>query len=104
MSFETLLTDDISVRIDRLTPTIARVYFVDKGCEIEPPYGVVIRISSGRVIDKFENSFMLNCFDDYCLYFNNEIILRFSSQRQWNLEGPNDVKVLEPWSKISYYK
>ena len=92
---ETTLDDGIVLRIERVGPAIARVYFVDDSfCEIPIPNGLVIRDITNNVPVAPPAAgvqfFVLAWSDTYSIIFNGELITELATQRQWSLRGPPD--------------
>ena len=90
---ETTLDDGIVLRIERIGPAIARVYFVDDSfSEISIPNGLVIRDITNNVPVAPPTAdvqfFVLAWSDTYSIIFNGELITELATQRQWSLRGP----------------
>lgn len=92
---ETVLDDEIILRIERMGFAIARVYFVDESfAEIPIPNGFVIRdITNNVAVAPFLQFFMLAWSDTYSISFNDELITELATQRQWSLRGPSDIAI-----------
>ena len=90
---ETTLDDGIVLRIERVGPAIARVYFVDDSfAKISIPNGLVIRDITNNVPVAPPAAdvqfFVLAWSDTYSIIFNGELITELATQRQWSLRGP----------------
>ena len=90
---ETTLDDGIVLRIERIGPAIARVYFVDDSfSEISIPNGLVIRDITNNVPVAPPTAdvqfFVLAWSDTYSIIFNGELITELATQRQWSLRAP----------------
>lgn len=93
---ETRLLADVSVRIERRGPAIARVYFVNNGgAEVAIPNGFSITdITNNVQVQQYPvGSFTLSWIDSYDILFNGEVVLSVNNQRQWSVKGPRDREV-----------
>ncbi|KAJ3082956.1 hypothetical protein HK102_001366 [Quaeritorhiza haematococci] len=91
---ETRLNPDLRVRIEKVGPAIARVYFLDNtNVEVGIPHGFAIfdrtnNVPIQPVIPGVTNFFIIAWTDSYDISFNNQPLLALDSQRQWEVRGP----------------
>ena len=95
---ETPLADGVTLRIEKIGPAIAKVYFVDNAfTEIPIPQGLQIHDVSNNVAVlpvRQLQFFVLAWTDNYNIIFNGDIIIELATHRQWSLRGPPDRSVM----------
>ena len=84
---QTRIGADIRLRVERLTPAIARIYFVNEAEEEIPvPQGFSVKDATNNVpVNPFGNSYFLAWSDNYELSLNNESVINIVNQRQWSI-------------------
>jgi hypothetical protein len=94
---ETQLSDGTILRIVKVGPAIARVYFVDdNSVEVPIPEGLVVHdVVNNVLIDPIPNTmfFILAWMDSYTISFNDELVVELTTQRQWSLRGLPETKI-----------
>lgn len=91
---QTSLNSTTNMRIAKVGPAIARVYFVDSHTHREVPIPIDLSIyddTNHVIVSKLYSteSFALHCGDNYTIEYANEVIMEFVTQRQWSVTSPN---------------
>jgi hypothetical protein len=97
MMLHTNLDGGVVLQIERVGPTIARVFFTKDGVEVPVPVRFAITdITNGNVnVEKNvgREEFMLCDTDSYLLICNDLAIIKLTAERQWNVQSPFNRKV-----------
>lgn len=93
---EAQLKEKLCVRLERVGPAIARLYFVKDAAEVNIPEGIeVIDETNGglTVLPLIHTqSFVLAWTDNYTVKYNGEPVLGLTNQRRWTITGKREVE------------
>lgn len=94
---ESEVTKTIKLRIEKLTPAVARLYFVNiSQVEVAIPEGFIVRDSTNGVdIVNFGNSFFLAWSDNYTFIYQGSNVITLFNQRQWGINSAPDVIIIK---------
>lgn len=100
------LSDTINMRIAKIGPAIARVYFVDPRTHRELPIPDNFTIyddSNSAVVPNLysTDSFALYWGDNYTIEYDQDVILVLVTHRQWNVEFPPERQVISNKPSLS---
>jgi hypothetical protein len=89
----TQIGDGIYLRIERIGPAVARVFFINEGyVEVEVPNGFTIIDHSNGDIDVAKlhgrNEYFIGWTDNYSMKLNDIVIVNLINLRQWAVQGP----------------
>ena len=102
---QTSLDSTTNIRIAKVGPAIARVYFVDSRThkEVPIPSDLVIHDDTNHVIvSKLHSteSFALHWGDNYTIEYDNELIFEFVTQRQWTVTSPATRETIRTTTRL----
>lgn len=94
---QTIIQDDVSLRIQAVGPEIARVYFVrdDPPIECPVPIGITVLDHTNQVniLPIIERMFMLVSSSRYTIFYNGEAMIYLEPQRQYSVRASGDREV-----------
>ena len=86
------IDDNLSIRIERVYSSIARVYIVDKENVQQPvPPHITMADSTGGRVPAEDDNFMIAWSDSYVLSINKQPFMKLNNQRQQVIMGPSDA-------------
>lgn len=94
---QTIIQDDISLRIQAVGPEIARVYFVrgDPPIECPVPIGITVfdHTNQVNILPIIERMFMLVSSTRYTIFYNDKEIIFLEPHRQYLVKASGDREV-----------
>lgn len=88
---QTLLDNNILLRMEKMGRAVGRIYFVDNGVEVDVPEGITVHDDTNRISLKpapLSQYFVVSWTIDYSVHYKGEVIVVLSSQQQWAIRGP----------------
>ena len=83
------LDDHLSIRIERITNDVARVYLVDPQSVQQPvPANVTMASATGGAFPPYRNNFFVTWFNSYTLYADGQAHMVLNNQKQQEIRGP----------------
>jgi hypothetical protein len=91
--------ESIKLRMERLGPAVARVFFVNDGyVEVEVPDGFTITDHTNGDITVVKpvgrEEYFLGWADNYTMKLNGIVVMRLTNQRQWAVQGPVEREIM----------
>lgn len=95
---QTEVGDGVKLRVERLGPAVARVFFLNEGfVEVEVPVGFSITDHSNGDIDvvkpRGREEYFLGWTDNYSMKLNGVVVVKLINQRQWAIQGPIEREI-----------
>ncbi len=96
---QTQVGDGVNLRMERLGPAVARVFFVNEGfVEVKVPDGFSITDHSNGDIDVIKphgrEEYFIGWADNYSMKLNGVVVIKLINQRQWDIQGPIEREIL----------
>jgi hypothetical protein len=96
---QTHVGDGVQLRMERLGPAVARVFFVNEGfMEVKVPDGFAITDHSNGDIDVVKpvgrEEYFLGWTDNYSMKLNGIVVMKLINQRQWAIQGATEREIM----------
>ena len=87
------LNDHLTIRVERVTQDVARVYLVDNHTVQQPiPANVSMQDEAGVGVPPFLNNFLVSWVNSYSLSVDNQPVMQLNRQKQQAIAGPADAQ------------
>ncbi|CAG8607508.1 2894_t:CDS:1 [Dentiscutata erythropus] len=87
------VTNNVEIRIEKITSDVARVYFVSQGREIQVLANTILRnINNNQNEPIFRNSFYITWVPDYILFHDGVEVFQLENQKLQAIKGAIDLE------------